>query len=351
MEIKIHEEYGKCGVMSDEDADRSNQVFPDEGERTLEEASKYIKAEESHTVPTENQVLSSSVIDVHQAKFGGPVSPPVLGEDLSNRELHYAKLPSNKEDGSSEERKIESNFLSDSECRLSSHVDQHNIFVSESPLSVTHPSVSHSLALSGRIDEDRVSHNTEQEDASDCDYAHLQSTDLQVCEQLKPECSSASVILSGTSSSSSPQKQCDKPKTRISLPTFTTENDTDSLDEDRKSPSLLEHLNDPQLVSVSENSDISGTVVTQLTNTNNKEKSEHTVHTTQLTTNEFVSKKFTVTKMEVGSDATSRLGNVSSADKRRKIIVRKFVRKTSVSVFNKQKHGTKSVPLDVITLE
>lgn len=351
MEIEIHEEYSKCGVLSDEDGYKSSSAFPDEGERTLEETSKYINREDSHTVPTEN--LSSSVLDVHQTRCCGPVSPPVLGEDLSNRELHYVKLPSSKEDGSSEEKEMESNFLSDKECRLSSsQFYQHNVFVSESPSCSTRPSVSRSLSVPGSTDDDSLSHNSGQKDIPNSDHAHLQSTDLQVCEKSKPESSSASVILSDARSSPSPQKQSYEPKIQISLPTFTTENDTDKLDEDRASPSLLEHLNASQLDSISENSDISSTVTTQLTNiSNNGEKSDHTVHTTQLIRTELIRKKFVVTKMEVGSGATSRISSTGDVDKRGKLIMRKFVRKRSVSSFDKQKHGMKSAPPDVITLE
>jgi hypothetical protein len=352
MEMEIHEEYRKCGVMSDEDGYKSSHEFPDEGERTLEETSEYINREDSPTVPAENHHFSSSVLDVHRTARCGPVSPPVLGEDLSNRELHYAKLPSSKEDGSSEEKEMESNFLSDEECRLSSsHFDQHNMLVSESPLSITNPSVSRSLSLPGSSD-DCLSHSSGHKDTPNSNHAHLQSPDLQVHEKSKPESSSASVILSGASSSMSPQKQSDKSKTKISLPVFTTENDSDNMDEDRASPSLLEHLTASQLDSVSEHLDICGTVTTQLMNINNNgEKSDHAVHTSGLTRNEFVSKKFVVTRMEVGSSATPRISSTSDTDKRGKLIMRKFVRKMSLSSFDKQKHGMKSVPPDVITLE
>jgi len=347
MEIDGHEENKKCGVLSDEDDDyNSSHAFTDEGERNLEETSKYVNREDSCTVPTENHQLSS-VLDVHQTGCCGPVSPPVLGEDLSNRELHYAKLPSSKEDGGSEEKEMESNFLSDAECRLSSpHCDQHDIIASESPLSITHPSVSKSLTLPGSTDDDCLSHISGQNDTANSDYAHL-----QVCEKSKPETSSASIIL-GDASSSSPQKQSDKPKTQTPLPTFSTENDTDNLDEDRTSPSLLEHLNASQLDSIPEDSEISGTVTTQLTNiNNNREKSDHGVHRTQPTRNEFISNKFTVSQMEAGSGAVSGISGVSDTGKRGKLIMRKFVRTMSVSSFDKQKHGMKSVPPDVITLE
>lgn len=353
MEIESHEENKKCGVLSDEDDYKSGHAFTDEEERNLEETSKYINREDSCTVPTENHQLSSSILDVHRTGFCGPVSPPVLGEDLSNRELHYAKLPSSKEDGSSEEKEMESNFRSDAECRLSSPLcDQHNVFASESPLSITHPSVSKSLTLPGSTDDGCLSHISGQNDTAISDYAHVQSTNLQVCEKSKPETSSASIILGDASSSSSPQKQYDKPKTQTPLPTFSTENDTDNLDEDRTSPSLLEHLNASPLGSISENSEISGTVTTQLTNiTNNGGKSDHAVHTTQLTRNEFISNKFMVTQMEAGSSAVSGVSGVSDTGKRGKLIMRKFVRTMSVSSFDKQKHGMKSVPPDVITLE
>lgn len=344
MEIDSLEENKKCGELSDEDDDcKSSHAFTDEGERNLEEISKYINKEDSCAVLTENHQLSSSVLDVHRPGCYGPVSPPVLGEDLSNRELHYAKLPSIKKAGSSDEKEIESNFLSDAECRLSSsHCDQRNVFASESPLSITHPSVSKSLTLSGSTDDDCLSHISEQNDTANPDYTHL-----QVCEKSKPETSSASIILGDASSSSSPQKQSDKPKTQTALPTFSTENDTDNLDEDRTSPSLLEHVNASQLDSFSENSEIPGTVTTQLTNINNNgEKSNHSVHTTQLTRS-----KFMVTQMEVGSDAVSGISGVSDTGKRGKLIMRKFVRTMAGSSFDKQKHGMKSVPPDVITLE
>ena len=355
MEIDSHEENKNCGVLSDEDDDCNiSHAFTVEGERNLEETSKYIKGEDSCTVPTENHQLSSSVLDVHRTGCCGPVSPPVLGEDLSNRELHYAKLPPSKEDGSSEEKEMESNFLSDAECRLSSpHCDQHNVFASESPLSITHPSVSKSLTLlPGSTDDDCLSHISGQNDTANSDYAHLQSTNLQVCEKSKPETSSASIILGDASSSSLLQKQSDKPKTQTSLPTFSMENDTDNFDEDRTSPSLLEHLNASQLDSISENSEISGTVTTQLTNINNDgEKSDHGVHTTQPTRNELVSNKFMVTQVQAGSGAVSGISGVSDTGKRGKLVMRKFVRTMSVSSFDKQKHGMKSVPPDVITLE
>jgi hypothetical protein len=355
MEIESHEENKKCDVLSDEDDDyKSSHAFTDdEGERNLEETSKYINREDSCTVPTENHQLSPSVLDVHRTGCCGPVSPPVLGEDLSNRELHYAKLPSSKEDGSSEEKEMESNILSDAECRLSSpHCDQHNIFASESPLSITHPSVSKSPTLPGGTDEDCLSHISGQNDTASSDYAHIQSTNLQVCEKSKPETSSASIIVGDESSSSSLQKQSDEPKSQTPLPTFSTENDTDNLDEDRTSPSLLEHLNASQLDSISENSEISGRVTTQLTNVNNtREKSDHAEHTTHLIRNEFISNKFMVTQMEAGSGAVSGISRVSDTGKRGKLIMRKFVRTMSVSSFDKQKHGMKSVSPDVITLE
>jgi len=353
METESHEENKKCGVLSDEDDDyKSSHAFTDEEERNLEETSEYINREDSCTVPTENHQLSPSVLDVHRTGCCGPVSPPVLGEDLSNRELHYAKLPSSKEDGISEEKEMESNILSDAECRLSPpHCDQHNIFASESPLSITHPSVSRSLTLPGGTDEDSLSHISGQTDTASSDYAHLQSTNLQVCEKSKPETSSVSIILGDASSSSSPQNQSDERKTQTPLPTFSTENDTDDLDEDRTSPSLLEHLNASQLDSSSENSEISGTVTTQLTNISNTgEKSDHAVRTTQLIRNEFISNRFMVPQMEAGSGASG-FSHVSDTGRRGKLVMRKFVRTMSVSSFDKQKHGMKSVPPDVITLE
>jgi hypothetical protein len=353
MQIESHEENKKC-VLSDEvDDNKSSHAFTDEGERNLEETSKYINREDSCTVPVENHRLSLSVLDVHRTGCCGPVSPPVLGEDLSNRELHYAKLPSGKEDGGSEEKEMESNFLSDADCRLSSsHLDQQNIVASESPLSISHPLVSKSLTLPGSTDGDCLSHISGQKDTANSDCAHLQSTNLQVCEKSKPETSSASIILSDASSSSSPQKQSNEPKTQTPLPTFTTENDTDNLDEDRTSPSLLEHLTASQLDSISENSEISGIVNTQLTNINNNgEKSDHAVHTTQLTRNELISSENMVTQIEAGSSTMFGISGMSDAGKRGKLIMRKFVRKVSVSSCNQQKHGTKSVPPDVITLE
>lgn len=353
MKTESHEENKKCGVLSDEDDDyKSSHAFTDEEERNLEEISKYINREDSCTVPTENHQLSPSALDVHRTGCCGPVSPPVLGEDLSNRALHYAKLPSSKEDGISEEKEMESNILSDAECRLSSpHCDQHNIFASESPLSITHLSVSRSITLPGGTDEDCSSHISGQNDTASSDYTHLQSTNLQVCEKSKPETSSVSIILGDASSSSSPQNQSDEPKTQTPLPTFSTENDTDDLDEDRTS-SLLQHLNASQLDSSSENSEISGTVTTQLTNISNTgEKSDHTVRTTQPIRNGFISNRFMVTQMEAGSGAVSGISRVSDTGRRGKLIMRKFVRTSSVSSFDKQKHGMKSVPPDVITLE
>jgi len=354
MEIDSHEENKECGVMSDEDDDyKSSHAFTDEVERNLEQTSKYINREDSCTVPSENHQLSSSVLDVHRTGCCGPVSPPVLGEDLSNRELHYAKLPPSKEDGSPEEKEMESHFLSDPECRSSSpHCDKHNVFASESPLSITHPSVSKPPSLPGSTDDDCLPHISGQNDTTNSDHAHLQSTNLQVCEKSKPETSSASIMLGDANSSSSPQKQSDKPKTQTPLPTFSTENDTDNLDEDRTSPSLLEHLNTSQLDYISEDSDFSGTVTPQLTNINNNgEKSDHSVHTTQLIRNDFISNKCVVTQMEAGSGAVSGISRVSDTGKRGKLVMRKFVRTMSVSSFDKQKHGMKSVPPDVITLE
>lgn len=353
MEIENHEENKKCCVLSDEDDDcESSHAFTGEEERNLEETSKYINREDSCTVPTENHQLSSSVLDVHQTGCCGPVSPPVLGEDLSNRELHYAKLPSSKQDGSSEEKEMESNLLSDAECKVSSpHFDQHNVFASESPLPVTHRSVSKSPTLPDSTDDNCLLHISGQNDTANSDCAHLQSTNLEVCEKLKPETSSASIILSDASSSSSPQKQSDKPKTQIPLPTFTTENDTDNLDDDRTSPSLLEHLNASQLDSISENSDISGTATTQLTNISNGEKSDLTVHTTQVTRNELISNKFMFTQMEAGSGSVSVISGMSDSGKRGKVTMRKFVRTMAVSSFDKQKRGMKSGSPDVITLE
>jgi len=352
MEIDSHDENKKCGVLSDEDDDcKSKHALTGEGERNLDQTSKYINREDSCAVPTDNHQLSS-VQDVHRTGCCGPVSPPVLGEDLSNRELHYAKLPSSNEDGNSEEKEMESNFLSDAEFRLSSpHCDEHNVFASESALSITHPSVSKSLSLPGSTDDDCLSHISGQNDIAKSDCAHLQSN-LQVCEKSKPDTSSASIILGDASSSSSPQNQSDEPKRQTPLPTFSTESDTDNLDEDRMSPSLLEHLNASQVDSISENSEISGTVTTQLTNiNNNREKSDHALQTTQLRRNEFISNKFMVTQMEARSGAVSGISGVSDTGKRGKLVMRKFVRTMSVSSFDKRKHDMKSVPPDVITLE
>jgi hypothetical protein len=58
-----------------------------------------------------------------------------------------------------------------------------------------------------------------------------------------------------------------------------------------------------------------------------------------------------VTQVEADSGAVSGISGVSDTGKRGKLIMRKFVRTMSVSPFDKQKHGMKSVPPDVITLE
>jgi hypothetical protein len=188
------------------------------------------------------------------------------------------------------------------------------------------------------------------------DTDNLQSPHLRQYKSVKPELSSASVIESDANLSSPHPWQHDIPKTQASLPTFTIEGDAESSDGDRASPSLLMHLNTSELDSNVENSDSSGTIIMQPTHVNingvkskSKSNSDITVHTT-LTRNEFISREFVVTKMEVKSDTTS----VVACNKPDKIIrpLRKFVRKIGIPSFGKQEHGSiKSVPPDVITLE
>jgi hypothetical protein len=79
-EAENHEENGKCGVLADEDGCESSHICPSKKEDPVE------------------------IADVCTAGQLGPVSPPVLGEDLSKRGLYHVKLPSDKEYSSSEEK-------------------------------------------------------------------------------------------------------------------------------------------------------------------------------------------------------------------------------------------------------
>lgn len=321
---------------------------------------------------TQNYSPPLSVVDVHQTRQLEPVSPPVLGEDLSKHELCYVELPSSKEDANSEGK---ASSLSDTKCKLSSsNFNQHNLLVSESPsppLSIVHHSeqyenpVSESLTMSGVTDYDDLSHHSGQEDTPNSDsslstaiiqdHAHLQSSYLQLHEKLKPELSSATIVESDADSSSTHSKQCDIRKSQASLPTFSIEDDAEIFEEDRTSPSLL-HLDYCGLDSIAENSDSSDTITVKPTNinfdrkkSNGKHNSGMSVHTTA-TRNEFIT-KFVVTKMEVKSDTESRIADSNKTHGKAKPRVRKFVRKVG-SPFHKQKHeSVNTVPPDVITLE
>jgi hypothetical protein len=273
-ETEDHEENGKCGVLADEDGYKSSHVFPDQEENPVQTSDDCILLQDPLTLHIQSSSPSASIADFCQAGLLGPVSPPVLGEDLSKRGLCFVKLPSNKEDDSSEKKANGFKFRSDTKCLSSSHSSEHNLHVSESCSSPLFT----------------ISHSEQ----------HKKS--------VKPELFSASIIESDANSSSLHPKEYDKPKTQASLPTFTIEDDADISDGDTASPSLLTHLNTSELDSSVENSDSSGTIIMQPTNVNmNGEKSksesnsDFTVHTT-LTKNEFVSSKFVVTKMEVKSD-------------------------------------------------
>jgi hypothetical protein len=321
---------------------------------------------------TQNYSPPLSIVDVHQTRQLGPVSPPVIGEDVSKHGLCCVEQPSSKEDASSEEK---GSSQSDIKCKLSSsHCNQHNLRVSESPsppLSIIphseqyKNSVSESLTMSEVTDYDDVSYQSGQKDTPNFDsslstaiiqdHAHLQSSNLQLHEELKPELSSASTVESDADSSSSHSKQCDIPKSQASLPTFSIENDAEIFEGDQKSPSLL-CLDTCGLESTEENSDSSDTVITKPTNINfdrnklnGKHNSDISMHSAA-TRNEFIS-KFVVTKMEVESDTCSRIDDSNETDGKVKPRVRKFVRKVG-SQFNKRKHASvKSIPPDVITLE
>lgn len=373
-ETENHEKNGKCGVISDEDGHKSSDIFPGQKEDPVEVTNDCIHMQDRLAVHTQSCCPSASIADVCTAGQLGPVSPPVLGEDLSKRGLHHVKLPSDKEYNSSEEKSDGCNILSDTKCLSSIHSNEHNLHVSEScssPLStIPHSeqdkkSVPESI-LSGVTDSNSVSHHSGQQDTSNShpslctaiikDTDNLQSPHLQLYKSVKPELSSASIIESDANSSSPHSKQYDIPKTRASLPTFITEGDTGSSDGDRISPSLLMYQNTYELDSSVENSDNSGTVIMQPTDVNingvkseSESNSDPTVHTTPAR-NELISSKFVVTKMEVKSDQDSRV----ACNKSGKMIrpLRKFVRKIGISSLGKQENANiKSVPPDVITLE
>lgn len=369
-ETENHEETEKYGVLADEDGYKSSHVFPGQEENPVEMTSDCIRMQEPLALHTQSCCPSATIADDCRAGQLGPVSPPILGEDLSKRGLYHVKLPSDKEYNSSEEKSDGCNFLSDTKCLSSFHSSEHNLHVSESCLSpsstIPHSeqykkSVSEPSVLPGITDSDSVSHHSGQQDTSNsrpslCTAIIKDTDNLQQYKSVKPELSSASVIENDANSYSPHLKQHDIPKTEASLPTFTTEGDAESSDGDRASPSLLMQRNTSELDSSVENSDSSGTIIVRPTNLNvngvkskSKSNSDLTVCTT-LTSNEFISSKFVVTKMEVKSDTESRV----TSNKPGKMIrpPRKFVRKLGISSFGKQEHGSiKSVPPDVITLE
>jgi hypothetical protein len=367
MDICDHEENGKGGVLVDEDGYRSGCVFPDHEADIPEQMSNDIHLKDPLAVHSRSCSPSPSIVDVHQTVHLGPVSPPVLGEDLSKHGACCLKLSSEKEDHKSEVKSVECSSMSDTKCKLSPfQSDQCNLLVSKSsspPLSIIPPSeqyiksVPESLALSHSIHDDGVSDHSRQQDMpspgpSLC-TAILQDN---AYERSKSEFSSASIIKSSADSSSPYTEQCDKPKTPASSPTFTIDEDAEVSDEDRASPSLLRHLNASKLDCIAEDSDSSGTVVSQPANvtgveSKGKNNSNLNVHTT-LTRNNFISDKFIVTQMEMKSDANSRVSNTNAGDSEVKPRMRKFIRKVTISSLDKQKHTSmKSLTPDVITLE
>lgn len=354
-ETENYEDKGKCDVLADEE---SSLMFPDQEENPVVVTNDYICLQDL-ALRTQKSSPSASVTDICLA---GPVSPPVLGEDLSKRGLHHVKLPSDKEGNSSEEKPDVCSFLNDVET-LSSHTIEHNLHVSESCSSqlssIPHSeqyekSKSESLILPGITDSNSLSYCSGQKDTPSASTEHADNS--QLYRSVKPELSSAPIIENDTRSSSPHCKQYDKQKTLASSPTIAVEGNAEISDEDRASPSLLMHQNTSLLAFSEENSGSTGTVIAQPSNINiNGIKSKHTsnsdysVHT-PLTRNEFNSGKFVVTKMEMKSDTDSRV----VCNKSNKMIrsPRKFVRKLGVSSYGKQEHAnTKSVPPDVITLE
>jgi hypothetical protein len=371
-EAENNEESGKCGALDDEDSYENSHICPDQEENPVVMTNDCTRLQDLALHP-QNCSPSASIADVCLAGQLGPVSPPVLGEDLSNRGLYHVKLLSEKEGRSSEEKSSGCSFLSDTKT-LSSHISEHNLHVSESCSSLfsTIPhsedlkkSVSESLTLSGTTDGDNSSNHSEQKNTPNSypslctaiikDTDNLQSH-LQLYKSVKPELSSACIVESEPNSSSPHCKQYDKRKALAPSPTFIIEGDAEISDGGGASPSLLMHRETSELASSEENSDSSGTVIVQPTNVNiNGVKSKRTNNSdfsvdTTLTKNEFSSSKFVVTKVEVKTGTDSRVACNKSGRMIRP--PRKFVRKLGNSSDGKQEDASmKSVPPDVITLE
>ncbi|XP_021925867.1 death domain-associated protein 6 isoform X2 [Zootermopsis nevadensis] len=354
-----HEENGKSG----KDDCKSSHVLPDQEVDILEQTSNHVHLQDHQAAHTQNYSRPPSVKDILQSRRLGPVSPPVLGEDLSKHEFYYVELPSIKDNTTYEEN---ASSPSDTKCRLpSSHFNQHDSLVSESlspPLSLMlhseqyKNSVSESLTMPDLINCDDVSHHPEQENTLKIDsslstaiqeHAHLQSSYLQQCKKLKPELSSASVAESDDDSSPSHSKQCDIPKSQASLPTFSIEDNAD--EEDRTSPSLL-HPDTCDFDSIAENSDTVTIIPSNINfdrkKSNGKHNSDICVHTTA--ERNVIISKFGVTEMKVKSDTNSVIAHTDGKVEPR---VRKFVRKVGSPCHKQKRKSMKPVAPDVITLE
>jgi hypothetical protein len=164
-----NEENGKCGVLADEDSYKSSHILPDQEENPVVMTNDCICLQDL-ALYTQNCSPSTSTADVCLAGQVGPVSLPVLGEDLSNRGLYHVTLLSDKEDSSSEEKSNGCSFLSNTKTS-SSHINEHNLHVSESCSSLfstiphseqSKKPVSESLTLSGITDSDNLSHHSGQ---------------------------------------------------------------------------------------------------------------------------------------------------------------------------------------------
>jgi hypothetical protein len=72
------------GALDDEDSYKSSHICPDQEENPVVMTNGCISLQDL-ALHTQNCSPSASIADVCPTGHFGPVSPPILGEDLSNR--------------------------------------------------------------------------------------------------------------------------------------------------------------------------------------------------------------------------------------------------------------------------
>ncbi|KAJ4433023.1 hypothetical protein ANN_15280 [Periplaneta americana] len=267
-----------------------------------------------------------TVIDIHRTGRHGPVSPPVIGEDLSERGLCYFKLPCNEDDDSTKEkpsmsREHEHNddFVSESEEKLTSRPAS----VLPAELSATEKkavssekmlrSDTKSLDLEHNINDVKsslVPHHSNPKQETDVFENTFKISDIKASSTPNVTASvSHSTTRDCVGVKSSQPKQSDKSNARVLFPDNKNKHSAEILDEN----DILVCSKDEKIFEKdAEDSDEPDIIVTQPDSVI-KKKSEHCLDT--LKSKYCKNNKFVVTRMEVQSESKPKIFEVPSSSR------------------------------------